>query len=159
MELVISMGLVGLLALVLVVGNVFVQKVLANWSTGNRLYEEGEWILTRLSELTQSCDSLRISPESDRFSFYSGTDSVQCVLKNKGLMISSMICHLQEVLVDDVEIRKVAFADQDTDSSVTIDSQVLSGRYQIKIKLSYRGKSDVIQVVTRNSKAYVQNVR
>lgn len=158
MELVISMGLVGLLVLVLVTGNIFVQKVIANWSAGNRLYEEGEWILSRLSEYTHSCDSLYTVPESNRILFYFGPDSLECSLIDDKLLFGGKVFHHRDISVGSMSIKNWPFTKPENNHILNNENMALVCLYQIEVGLSYKGRSDVINTVTRNTKAFVSNI-
>lgn len=159
MELIVSMGLVSLLILMLVTGNIFVQKVIGQWSSGNRLYEEGEWVLGRLIDLTRTCDSLDSGWESNQVVFYFGPDSVNCIIENEALLIGGRVSHQRQVKAGELKIEKWPSTNQRNGYIFDNEETFASSLYQIEIKLSYRGQSDVFQAVTRNSKASFQNHR
>lgn len=155
MELVVSLALVGILTVAFVSGNIFVQKIIGTWSRGNRLYEEGEWLLSELSDRTERCDSLRIDSTNSRWKFYSGIEKHIVSLTNGNLDENGKRMDNKDFTVKTLAISKIPFpiapGDSILDKNRNLDAY---GLYRIDIELQYRGSSHEFKTVVRNQKEF-----
>lgn len=156
MELVISLGLVGILMVAFVSGNVFVQKVVGNWSKGNQLDEEGEWVLSQLTNRVEGCDSLRIDSVNAKWRFYAGSEKILVILENGHLTENGKDMHQKNFTIKRLAISRIPFPKESDDSILSVNK--ISGNsslYEINLEVQYRGNSHEFRSVVRNQKEFI----
>jgi len=155
MELVVSLALIGILTIAFVSGNIFVQRIIGTWSRGNRLYEEGEWLLSQLSDRTERCDSLHIDLTNNKWKFYSGSEKYIISLLNGNLDENGKRIHDKGFTVETLTISKIPFPIAPTDSILDRNRYLGSyGLYRINLEMQYRGSSHEFKAVVRNQKEF-----
>lgn len=157
MELVVSLGLVAILMVVFVSGNIFVHKMLKNWSSGNILLEEREYIHSILSEYTASCDAIVQDTIDNSIKFYTARDSIVCWLNNGKLILMGKPAHRAEIMVRSVEVSPIELSGA-IGEGIIIEQKLLQASclYRINLRLSYRGEEDESYTIVRNIKEFAK---
>ncbi|MEE9441410.1 MAG: hypothetical protein V3V99_01930 [candidate division Zixibacteria bacterium] len=158
MELVVSLGLVAILMVVFVSGNIFVHKMLKNWSSGNILSEEREYIHSLLAEYTAGCDAIVQDTINNSIRFYTARDSIVCQLDGGRLILKGKPAHRPEIIVRSVEVSPVELSESVGEGIISEGKlPQTSCLYRINLKLSYRGEEDESYTIIRNIKEFAKH--
>ncbi len=156
MELVVALSLTGLLLIVLIGANVFVHKVLTNWSKENSLVEERVIILEELAGSIALCDYLVFDTTSCKLLCFMQKDTIEYYLSDGDILINGKLLNRSGFNVDFYKVSQDAFAI--SNSAVILESEELkkpiASLYTIDLSVSYKGKTDVSVKKIRNNLAF-----
>lgn len=158
-ELVVSLGLVSVLVVTLVAANIFVEKVLGAWSARSRLYEEREFIINALAEEITRCDSLTVDSSQMLAVFYLPRDSSVWKVKDDVLYRDGTRLTAPGIEISGMEISKLSVAGASRSLILPEGTKAAECLYTIELRLSFKGQSNVVQKITRNSNTFFKDQR
>lgn len=156
LELVVALALTGMLLVFFIGANIFIQKVLMNWSQDNIVTEEREFLLEVIGDEVSACDSLSFDSSNMSLICYRIDDSTIFMLEDSNLLKNNKALNRYGVIVDKFEISQDVFTKTDGDSILknSMHMQKSPVLYKIGITVSYKGKTDVAVRKIRNVLAY-----
>ncbi|MEZ5359631.1 MAG: type II secretion system protein [Candidatus Zixiibacteriota bacterium] len=158
LELIVAMALTGMLLVFFISANIFIQKILINWSNDNTLAEEREFLLQVISDEVAACDYLSFDSSKMSLICYEKQDTIHIAVDGGNLLKDNNILNRYGVVVDNFEISEDVFA-KVSDSSI-LNDRIASKHdcilYRIELSVSYKGKTDVAVQKVRNFLAYAK---
>lgn len=143
MELMVAMLLVGLLTICIISANLFVQRFLKNYELNNRLYDDGNFILTGLKKDLKDCTDFKYQDSTTLTFTYPAKDSVIYVLDSGIISRNGKALNTSGVFCNSLAVDKIGFVNP------TPDSILIYGKYEykaivarIKLNLSIGDRSE-----------------
>lgn len=158
LELIVALALTGMLLVFFIGANIFIQKVLINWSNDNTLTEEREFLLHVVCDEVFKCDSLAFDSTVKTLICYHAEDSTVILLKDADLLKDNKILNRRGVTVNNLEISQDVFTKTNVGSILKNGTRIMQKPvlYNIELTVSYKGKTDVAVQQIRNFLAYAK---
>lgn len=125
-ELMVAMLLVGLLTICIISANLFVQRFLKNYELNNRLYDDGNFILTGLKKDLKDCIDFKYPDSTTLTISYPAKDSVRYVLDSGIISRNGKALNTSGVSCNSLVVDKIGFVNP------TPDSILIYGKYEYK---------------------------
>ena len=153
-ELMVALSLASLLSVFIISANLFVNRVLTEWRNNNTIYEDGRFIISRLSEDIRSSLTI-IHSDSTSYTIVTGKGDTTSYQIDRGVIIrNKKILNSPGVICDSLKlIRK--FFEKSTPDSILINgrSSYLDELIEIDIYLSYKTLSKFFETSVRPKNA------
>ncbi|MCX6826069.1 MAG: prepilin-type N-terminal cleavage/methylation domain-containing protein [candidate division Zixibacteria bacterium] len=154
-ELVVAMFLVTLLMTSVISANLFIQRFLKKWEDTNTVYQEGNRLLTEISNDLRSGYKFARVDTNSYIIICSEKDSIKYAVKDGDLIRNGKKLDYENVTCGLLKIENNAFA------KVSPDSILILGRPQfmeylaaVRLELIYKNKSEIFVTSIRLKNVY-----
>jgi len=153
-ELLVALSLVSLLTVFIISANLFVNRVLSDWRDNNAIYEDGWFIISRLSDDIKSCRAVARSDSMSYAIIINEADTVLYQMAEGKLHRNGIILNSPGVICDSLELTKSSF-EKSTPDSILINglSSYQDELINIKIHLSYKKLTESFETCVRHQNA------
>lgn len=152
-ELLVALGLTGLVLVLVVTGSLFVQKFISDWSDRDKVTEELAFLNRELTPRIEESHSVEIRGDTVNFGYVGEVRTVY-MLDSGGLSRDGRVLSRAGLNVETVEIAVLDLQNPALEDTLKTEERP-RGLYQLKLVVSdKRGNRDSLLTVVRNDYEY-----